>query len=289
MAKLHLLPSFGRDTQPPPHFKGRRKLWQRREDAQVKGLCAHQTDVRGGFGPSDFDGLAARLPGKSEDRRGVPYHYFYSPKHATVFGVWHPAWYSFHGNEANGRTIGFAVDGSFPGDELDELELAHAVKLVVAHAGDLGYELTELTAHRQYDAGRSGDPGVEIWRVLERTCHPLGVLTLPDFTDGEDGQPIPTSWRPSSPAPLPETGEMPRLDLASMSASQAHPAVKRLQGLLLAHGYGPGGLVGRDGLPDGKAGRSTKQLTSDFRVARELGSGLVVDAEVWAELEKLPS
>lgn len=55
---------------------------------------------------------------------------------------------------------------------------------------------------------------------------------------------------------------MDTIDLSKVtkrSASWVKGAeVRRLQGLLLADGYGPKGLVGHDGRPDGVAGPATR-------------------------------
>lgn len=41
--------------------------------------------------------------------------------------------------------------------------------------------------------------------------------------------------------------------------------IKELQGLLLAEGYGPEGLVGRNGLPDGVGGAKTRAFTGHYQ------------------------
>ena len=55
----------------------------------------------------------------------------------------------------------------------------------------------------------------------------------------------------------------------------------RVQGLLLAHRYGPDGLVGRDGLPDGLSGNKTEGYLLEFKRSCRLPDNTVVDWETW--------
>ena len=57
-----------------------------------------------------------------------------------------------------------------------------------------------------------------------------------------------------------------------------------VQGLLLAWDYGPVGLVGGDGKPDGYTGPKTQAALSSFRVTRGWDAGTGVDAGVWHAL-----
>lgn len=77
---------------------------------------------------------------------------------------------------------------------------------------------------------------------------------------------------------------MPRLDLSAMVSHERSEAVARVQGLMLAYGYGPDGLVGEGGRPDGKPGPKTRAALESFRSILGLGPGLVVDGAVWWEL-----
>ncbi len=54
------------------------------------------------------------------------------------------------------------------------------------------------------------------------------------------------------------------VDLETLRGTTS-PYVARVQGLLLAHGYGPSGLTGNDGLPDGKFGNKTKAYLGEFK------------------------
>lgn len=55
----------------------------------------------------------------------------------------------------------------------------------------------------------------------------------------------------------------------------------RVQALLLGNGYGPDGLIGSDGHPDGMSGPKTEGYLLDFKGAAGLGTTTVVDWETW--------
>lgn len=57
--------------------------------------------------------------------------------------------------------------------------------------------------------------------------------------------------------------------------------VKNLQGLLLANGYGPDGLVGADGRPDGIVGPKTTKALESFRESTGTPSGPVTGLDWW--------
>jgi GH25 family lysozyme M1 (1,4-beta-N-acetylmuramidase) len=65
----------------------------------------------------------------------------------------------------------------------------------------------------------------------------------------------------------------------------------RVQGLLLAHGYGPSGLVSSSGLPDGESGPKTEGYLKDFKAKHGLPVDTIVDWPTWWALvyDKLPT
>lgn len=68
--------------------------------------------------------------------------------------------------------------------------------------------------------------------------------------------------------------DMRRLDLRNAHRRSVRGAdVKKLQSLLMAHGYGPKGLVNSKGLPDGIAARMTRLFTARFQVKHNTGDG----------------
>jgi lysozyme len=57
--------------------------------------------------------------------------------------------------------------------------------------------------------------------------------------------------------------------------------VARIQGLLLAQGYGPAGLLNSFGYPDGLMGSKTQSYLVDFKVKHALAADAVVDWSTW--------
>lgn len=58
-------------------------------------------------------------------------------------------------------------------------------------------------------------------------------------------------------------------------------SVRRVQGLLLSHGYGPEGLVNSEGHPDGKMGTKTSSYLKHFKAKHGFASDCVVDWPTW--------
>lgn len=90
--------------------------------------------------------------------------------------------------------------------------------------------------------------------------------------------------------PLPTAGGvMVPQDWRSLASSQYDPQVALVQGLLLSWGYGPKGLVGSDGRPDGKAGSVTRSALASFKQRFELESPAdVVCGVTWYWLLQSP-
>lgn len=74
-----------------------------------------------------------------------------------------------------------------------------------------------------------------------------------------------------------------QLDLADLEGKTSLYTA-RVQGLLLAHGYGPDGLVDGSGLPDGRAGPKTEQYLREFKTLAGLASDTRVDWRTWRML-----
>jgi hypothetical protein len=65
---------------------------------------------------------------------------------------------------------------------------------------------------------------------------------------------------------------MPKLDLREAATTPVKgEGVRQLQGLLLAAGYGPDGLIGEDGRPDGSAGSGTRTVVGEFQTKTGTG------------------
>jgi len=72
----------------------------------------------------------------------------------------------------------------------------------------------------------------------------------------------------------------PTVDLNIYRGKGYTPYVARVQGLLLAHQYGPSGLT-QNGSPDGKMGDKTQTYLIDFKVKRGLPADAVMDWATW--------
>lgn len=105
--------------------------------------------------------------------------------------------------------------------------------------------------------------------------------------------PKPPTPKPPTPTPPKEVtvkAVLQRLDLRNAGKEAVTGRdVGRLQGLLLAQGYGPSGLVGKDGKPDKKAGAMTKKYVGQFQVKTNTGDGeghadFVVGEGTWTAL-----
>ena len=116
------------------------------------------------------------------------------------------------------------------------------------------------------------------------------LLVLAGVSEAEPSQPGagagPVASSGIDPSAVRETNEwsglsLPELDLSS---SLSGGATSLLQGLLLAKGYGPDGLVNAQGLPDGHAGARTREYLLHFRTRVGLTPEPRVDARTWSEL-----
>ena len=89
----------------------------------------------------------------------------------------------------------------------------------------------------------------------------------------------------SEPLPAPSSGGiMPIVDIAQASSA----AVMRVQGLLLSHGFGPSGLVGSDGRPDGIPGPKTIEALTAFNDLIGAQEATVVSPSTWYALIETP-
>jgi len=93
----------------------------------------------------------------------------------------------------------------------------------------------------------------------------------------------------SPPAVELERGIHAAFDLSALDSSTYDGRVALVQGGLLAHGYGPDGLVGSDGRPDGKAGSKTKAALSQFRAQCGLTDAPVFTGADWWALASEPT
>jgi hypothetical protein len=94
---------------------------------------------------------------------------------------------------------------------------------------------------------------------------------------GDDHAPTDNDLRDARTAQL-----MDQLDLRKGNVRGRH--VGNLQGLLLAAGYGPAGLVGSNGRPDGIAGQKTSDALAAFQQREHLTADRVAGPLTWRKL-----
>lgn len=82
------------------------------------------------------------------------------------------------------------------------------------------------------------------------------------------------------PAVEESKGLMPVVDISSAGEG----VVKQVQGLLLAKGFGPDGLVGATGKPDGVAGSKTQSALSAFNTGLGVEPATLVSPSTWHAL-----
>lgn len=124
-------------------------------------------------------------------------------------------------------------------------------------------------------AGRSQRGGGEVWSTSRGKACPgdAKILQVPTILARAleiVGQaPVAeTTPKPTTPTPTTPTRRyaMDKLDLRNADgATVTGRHVDNLQGLLLAAGYGPDGLVGSNGRPDGRAGARTRYWFGRFQ------------------------
>lgn len=159
--------------------------------------------------------------------------------------------------------------------------LANALRL---NSAELGVQLIILgrkvwscsypdAGWRNYTGDYHGHMHVELTPDASRNLTATRIQSVIGGTGGGGGgvpTPAPvTDWRKEIP------GKMKVLDLSKVtSKGTTHVKgedVERLQGLLLAAGYGPAGLVGRNGRPDGIGGPGTRKHLGAFQVKTKTG------------------
>lgn len=84
--------------------------------------------------------------------------------------------------------------------------------------------------------------------------------------------------------PQPTTMLLPTVDLRERRGKPSSTTA-RVQGLLLAHGFGPSGLVSsKTGLPDGLSGNATESALAKFKTTVGLPGDAIVDPPTWEQL-----
>jgi hypothetical protein len=194
-------PDYFDNTRDVRNGKGRNR---KRDPADVDTIVLHQTAVKFGTTRANREKYGERL---ALHRRfyKTPYHCI-----ALLNGdvLWNNDvdWYTFHGNSSNATSVGVAVEGSFPGleskrkpshhtiDEHVAATVRAALLVTVRKCKEQGSTICLLQAHRNYSAGRRGDPGEQLWRLnavpLREACH----LQTNFIVARGGGRTIPREW-----------------------------------------------------------------------------------------------
>lgn len=135
----------------------------------------------------------------------------------------------------------------------------------------LGGHRTLLPGHTECP----GDGGMASVRAMDQRA--AEYLRLP--ADTGDSAPRPpatdtaTTWEDRAVA-----------ELSTVNRGDKGADVRRAQGLLLAAGHGPDGLLGKDRRPDGVYGPGTEREVREYQRARKLTADGIVGPRTWREL-----
>ena len=114
------------------------------------------------------------------------------------------------------------------------------------------------------------DPSKDRWLNADGS---IGAKSALDSSSSETR--TTTTASPSLAPPPP-----PSVDISTLAGSYS-PIVARVQGLLLSQGYGPSGLVGHGGAPDGLYGSKSASALSQFKASVGLPADTLVDWPTW--------
>lgn len=146
--------------------------------------------------------------------------------------------------------------------------------------------------HGETDPTRRHDPGDDFpWgRFLAMVREELGEDEENEDDDSIEAEPVGNIIIPVKPSPTPQPDKkgtkykMNRIDLRTANRVKVYTEdMKKWQGLLLAHGYGPRGLVARNGRPDGVGGAYTRKATLHFQKAKGITQDAVVGPITWGK------
>jgi len=195
-----ILPALPESKQPTPS--------KTRKPATVTTLCVHQMAVKFGVtggrvrywtkmiakleqlvqdlyqfqelqvreSPEAAEAFARRIA-LHERMCRIPYHYA-ALLNGDRLKINPPTQYTYHGNGANKRSLGLAVEGLYPGLESSRKKKHHDLddfmietvrglfRLAIMEAKAAGMPVTKVTAHRVFSGGRTGDPGEAIWEEI---------------------------------------------------------------------------------------------------------------------------
>jgi hypothetical protein len=129
--------------------------------------------------------------------RETPYHGLYSPRDHLSVVQWSAAEYTYHGDGANKRSVGWAYDGLFKPSHMDALDVEggrEGLRHMIRAALEQGCPLRQVSAHACHSR-KMHDPGPRVWlEVVEPVAAEFGLEVAADWTTGV-GQPWIKRWR----------------------------------------------------------------------------------------------
>lgn len=185
---------------------------------------------------------------------------------------WHSGMGRDHGN-LNSVAIEICVNSD--GDWLGAVENAAALVRILMERHNI--PLSRVVQHNYWSGKncpqqiRRGEGGITWSKFLEMVV--AGTPASAPAPTPSKPKPAP---KPAAPAKPKESivSELPRIDLSNADrVTVVSEDVGRWQALLLAAGYGPQGLVGRDGRPDKRGGSATKSFSGQLQVRHNAGDG----------------
>lgn len=207
-----------RDGQRCPRIRGKpkRRAWKR-SPSSVTRICVHATAVAGGFGLAPYQRQAAAMRLRKAGRlslsleeidlealraryRETTYHGIYRQPDDENEGLSVVQWpitdYTYHGNGANGSSVGWAIDGLWSDQHRDPLDVDGArasLRHLADRAAEQGADLREITAHANH-ANKPHDPGALVWRAVVRpVAAELGLDIRPEWTT-RGARPVIADW-----------------------------------------------------------------------------------------------
>ncbi|WP_285103897.1 peptidoglycan-binding domain-containing protein [Promicromonospora sp. MEB111] len=233
------------------HDDGDKDLYGLAEEVAIHHTVTHA----GGTSPKDEREHMRELEdiGQSRFGHGISYNVLVFPSGRPYQGV------SFsrrgtHTGDHNSTVRSVCFVGNFEHDTPTPAALATAAAIIAEGRGELWERDAPVKGHRDYKD--TACPGDHLYAHLD------------DLAAGKASPATPT---PTAPAQ--EDYDMRTLDLTKAATKPVKGEdVAKLQGLLLAHGYGPRGLVGTSGRPDGIAGKVTRQLLGKFQAKTGTGT-----------------
>ena len=171
-----------------------------------------------------------------------------------------------HTQGHNTRGAGIVFVGNYQVSEPTR-EMLEALTWLLHHGVARGWWKSATLSGGHRDTKSTACPGDRAYALIDN-------VNRGEFVTAEPiSNPIPSP--PAQPAPAPvRKYDMHRLDLRNAHNEPVRDIhVDNLQGLLLAAGYGPAGLVGANGRPDGIAGAATKRYVGEAQVKFNTGDG----------------